>query len=204
MNMSETAIIEAEQIVDEDHEPIEKEKLEQMSLVIDGEKLYVDRNRPPKRYTGEGLLRDQPRIYALAVKLLAGQGNPPLYSDRDMAGLLGISRHTLTQVRLREVKEITAQREILRQKHFVADAVLGERVLEVAAECKDLKALAIAQGINATQFLALSGLPAQHIKVDHTVDVTAPLREFLEKAEEKMRQAKARVVEPEQLESGEA
>jgi hypothetical protein len=174
-------------------------ELQQMSLLVDEKPLWIDRSKLPFQYTGERFKEQEPERYAVAVELIAANR----FSDRSIAAFVHANPRTIKQVRLTQITDIQIQREILKQKFFVQTAVLGDQLLEVAHDCKDVSKLAIAQGIAKDGYLAVSGLPTARIEVNHTFDLGAELRKLNDEAREAIKQAKAHVVEPAALENGE-
>jgi hypothetical protein len=180
-------------------EKAESEELQQMSLLVDDKPLWIDRSKEPFKFTGERFKEHHPERYMVAVELIAANR----FSDRAIARFVHANPRVIKQVRLTQITDIQAQREILKQKFFVQTAVLGDQLLEVAADCKDVGKLAVAQGIAKDGYLAVSGLPTARIEVNHTFDLGAELRKLNDEAREAIKQAKGRVVEPAALENGE-
>jgi hypothetical protein len=177
----------------------EADEMEQMSLMVDGEKLYIPPDEGEFAYTGERFREYHPERYAVAVKLIAANQ----FSDRAIGRFVRANPRVIKQVRLNQVEDIEKQRALLKQKFFVQTAVLGDLVMENAPNCKDIGKLSIAMGISKDSYLAVAGLPTQHILVEK-VDVNRKieqLKEIMAAAREEGRAIKkATVIEDAELE----
>lgn len=172
----------------------------QMQLVLEGEQLYIDRDELPFRYTGERFKSYHPERYQAAVKLLAsGQ-----FSHRGIARFVHSDYRTIREIAYTCIKDIEAQREVLREKFFVGMMVLGDKTIELADKAQKPSESAIPMGIMKDCYLQVGGLPTANIEVNHKFDFGAELARLHKEAEERIKQVLGRVVEPPQLDTGAA
>lgn len=178
----------------------EAREMEQMQLALHGEQFLVDYSELPTRYTGETLKARFPDRYKVAVKLIAcGE-----YSDYSIGKFINADQRAITAIRLHQIKDIDEQRELLKQKYFVASYVLSDKAIELADKAQKPAEAGIPAGIFGDKWLQLSGQPTANIRVEHHFDFNAKFEELRKEAEETLKQVKkAQVIDPLALTEGE-
>lgn len=173
----------------------EAEEMEQMDLALQGEKLYIDYSERLFQYTGERFIRDHPDRAKIAIKLIAlGFKNEPI------AKRVHSDHRTIRELRYRCINEVEKQKEELRAVVFPGVMMSADRTLELIPNIQNAKDAAITHGILRDTFVQLSGVPAAHIKLEASISIPEQIANLLAEATEKMKQAKARVIDPMELE----
>lgn len=183
-----------------EQEQNEAQEMEQMQLALQGEQFLVDYSELPTRYTGEQLKARFPDRYKVAVKLIASGE----FSDCGIAKFIHADQRAVTAIRLHQIKDIDEQRELLKQKYFVASYVLSDEAIALAHKAQKPAEAAIPAGIFGDKWLQLSGQPTTNIRVEHHFDFNAKFEELRKEAEETLKQVKkAQVIDPTALTEGE-
>jgi len=166
----------------------EPNELEQMQLDLKGEKVWIDYSEPKGKYTGERF-EQRPEAKIAMRWLAAGR------TFQNIADALNVERRTIQAFYYRNIKDVEQQKEILRQELFPKAMMLLNRVEELTPDCHDLQKVSVSGGIMLDKLAQLSGVPSAHILVEQRVDCGAELAALLRDAEEKMKIAKAHVIE---------
>ncbi len=173
------------------------DEAEQMNLALQGEELYVDYSDRPFQYTGERFIRDHPDRAKIAIKLIAlGFKNEPI------AKRVHADHRTIRELRYRCINEVEKQKEELRAVIFPGVMMSADRTMELIPNIQNAKDAAITHGILRDTFVQLSGVPTAHIKLEASISIPEQIANLLSEATEKMKQARARVIDP--IELGEA
>src|SRR6266536_4646629 len=158
----------------------------------------IDKEKPKFHCTGERLFRDRPDVYKAVVKLLAEPG----VSVRTICRNLHVSDHTIRSVAAREGIALAAVKKEVLANITHGIRLASERVIELMPEASARDAL-LGVGILGDKMALLSGEPTVRVEIGR-FDLGAELRKLEEVAMEKMRQAKAHVIDPSVLEDGSA
>lgn len=172
----------------------ESDEVEQMNLALEGEKLIVDYTELEFAHTGERFLRDHPERAKIAIKLIALN-----FSTRAICNKVHASHHTIRELRYRCIREVEKQKEELRSVVFPGVMMSADRAIELLPSIKNAKDAAITHGILRDTFVQLSGLPTVKIQVEGSISIFEQINGLANDLRENMKQARARVVEKEQL-----
>jgi hypothetical protein len=179
---------------------LENDKLEQMQLALEGEKLYVDRDELPCRYTAERFKAYYPDRYRAAVKLLAaGQ-----FSEAEIAKFVHADYRVIRQVAVRCIDDVAEARTLIQKQSLGLMVAFGERAMELIERAQKPSEVMIPMGIAKDIYLQVGGLPTAHVEVNHHFDFAGELTRLHNELKEKVKQVQGQVVEPPQLETGEA
>jgi hypothetical protein len=149
-----------------------------------------EQSKPKGRFTGEGLLRERPRVYRRVVELLAEPG----VSINQITKLCRVSEHTVRAVRDREAVSI-AERKQRRTSIFSNVAEIAAGRMEELAGKASLRDAGITAGIATDKLLALTSDPFSqannHLYVHlEKVDLVGQFNEMLKQLGLEGREAK--------------
>lgn len=164
-----------------------------MALALVGEDILpIDESELRYNYTGERFLRDYPERAALAIKLIALG-----FSNKAIEKKVHCEHRVVRELRYRCITEINDQKAELRKIVFPGVALSAEKAVELLETVKNAKDAAITHGILRDSYMLLSGQPTSIVDMNTRVDIAGQIQNLLLEAEEKMRQAKATVIESE-------
>jgi hypothetical protein len=158
----------------------------------------IDKAKPKWNCTGEYLKKLRPDIYDAAVTMLLEPG----LSLRMICRTLHVSHNTLASIQERENLDTETRKKAILKTITRGLRVCAERVEELAPEMEARDAI-IATGVLAEKMQLLGGQATARLEIGH-VDIGAQLRDMIAAAEEKMKQAKAHVIDPSVLGNGSA
>lgn len=168
---------------------------EQMWLELKGEQVYVDYSSGKGNYTGQRFAQ-RPESKVAKRWLAAG------HSFNKIADWLHVEPRTIEAFYYYQENDIA----IIRQKmlHSLVPLFMdaAEKTHELVPHLKTADKGAIVTGIIGDKIMQLAGLPTAKIEINHHFDVGAELRKLNEEAREAFKKAKARVIEPLELEDG--